>query len=94
MSCHYLDKANKLYHYKLNWIIRQYYKNLGRDVKLTLEDGKSMIGILDDVVDEDSAILFFEQLKAPDKGRKAKHASEAQKIEIKNILKINVILIF
>ena len=74
--------------------IRQYYKNLGRDVKLTLEDGTSMIGILDDVVDEDSAILFFEQLKAPDKGRKAKHASEAQKIEIKNILKINVILIF
>jgi ribosome maturation factor RimP len=68
--------------------IRQYYKNLGRDVKITLEAGKSKIGLLDDVVDDDTSILFLEQLKAPDKGRKA------EKIEIKDILKINVILIF
>lgn len=74
--------------------IRQYYKNLGRDVKITTEEGKSKIGLLDDVVDDDASILFLEQLKAPDKGRKAKYAAEAEKIEIKNILKINVILIF
>jgi ribosome maturation factor RimP len=74
--------------------IRQYYKNLGRDVKITLEAGKSKIGLLDDVVDDDTSILFLEQLKAPDKGRKAKYAVEAEKIEIKDILKINVILIF
>jgi ribosome maturation factor RimP len=73
--------------------IRQYHKNVGRDVKITLSEGKARIGVLEEVID-DQSILFLEQLKAGEKGRKAKFAEEPETIEIKNILKINVILTF
>ncbi len=74
--------------------VRQYYKNLGRDVKIVLKDGAVKFGILESLLDEDTAIELLEQLNEADKGKKAKFASELQKIEINNILKINVILTF
>ena len=73
--------------------IRQYHKNVGRDVKIVLTDGTTKIGILDDIIDEHT-IEFVEQLKPADKGRKAKYADETESIEMKDILKINVILTF
>ena len=73
--------------------LRQYYKNLGREVKILFADNTTKIGILEEVIDENT-IEFQEQLKPADKGRKAKYAAETESIEIKNILKINVILTF
>lgn len=73
--------------------LRQYYKNLGRDVKIVFKDGSIKFGVLEDVIDENT-IEFLELLKAGEKGRKPKFAEEIIKIEIQNILKINVILTF
>lgn len=73
--------------------LRQYYKNLGREVKILFADNTMKIGILEEVLDENT-IEFLEQLKPADKGRKAKYAAETESIELKNILKINVILTF
>ena len=59
-----------------------------------MKDGAVKFGILESLLDEDTAIELLEQLNEADKGKKAKFASELQKIEINNILKINVILTF
>lgn len=73
--------------------IRQYHKNIGREVKIVLKDGTTKEGILEEV-EEEKSILFREKLKAADKGRKAKFAKEEKKIEISELNKINVILTF
>lgn len=71
--------------------IRQYQKNIGRDVKVITAEGEK-IGTLEEVLED--KILFREQLKAADKGRKAKYAKEVIEIGISSILKINVIITF
>lgn len=73
--------------------IRQYYKNVGREVKVVLHNGTTKEGILEDVEGE-TTILFREKVKAADKGRKAKFAKEQDRIEISDLNKINVILTF
>lgn len=71
--------------------LRQYYKNVGRDVKVVTEEGER-IGTLEEV--DENKILLRELTKAADKGRKAKYAKETIEIGIDSILKINVIITF
>ena len=70
---------------------RQYHKNIGRDVKVVTEEWEK-VGTLEDVLE--GKIIFLEQLKPMDKGRKAKYAKEAVEIEISIIQKISVIITF
>jgi len=73
--------------------IRQYYKNVGRDVKLVTSEGNALEGTLEDVIEEEK-IVFRKLLKAADKGRKAKYEKETVNINIDEIMKINVTLTF
>jgi ribosome maturation factor RimP len=73
--------------------LRQYKKNIGREVKIVLPEKVVKKGILEEVMD-DETILFHEVLTPADKGRKAKMASEKQIIKTKDIVKINVVLTF
>lgn len=73
--------------------IRQYYKNIGRDVNLTDSEGNEVKGTLEDVNNEEE-IVFRKLLKPADKGRKAKYDKETTIINIDEIMKINVILTF
>jgi len=73
--------------------IRQYHKNLGRDVKVVLNDGTEIIGAMDEVVD-DNSIELCKLLKAADKGRPAKYDKEVTEISISDIKSIKVILTF
>lgn len=73
--------------------IRQYYKNIGRDVQILDPEGNKLEGTLEDVVEE-KQIVFRKLLKPADKGRKAKYDKETTTINIDEIMKINVILTF
>jgi ribosome maturation factor RimP len=73
--------------------IRQYRRNVGREVKVQWKGGIAKTGLLEEVIGEE-AFVFQEILKAGEKGRKPKMAKEKETITIKDILKINVVLTF
>jgi len=73
--------------------IRQYKKNIGREVKVVLPEKVVKIGILEEVL-EDESIVLHQIIKPADKGKKAKMAEEKEIIKTKDIVKINVVLTF
>jgi ribosome maturation factor RimP len=72
--------------------IRQYKKNIGRPVKITLKDGKTKRGILEGV--KEDIITIQEEIKNKNKKSKKMTTGESIQLQTDEITEAKVIIVF